>query len=47
VPAPAAAFLSGDGAVVFPMRDALGAAGLDLACVRLEAFFNNPEKKAT
>jgi ferredoxin-NADP reductase len=47
LPTPAAAFLSGDGAVVFPMRDALGAAGLDPARLRLEAFFNNPEKKAT
>jgi hypothetical protein len=40
--APESAFLAGDGAVIYPLRDALAP-----AAVRLEAFFNNPAKKST
>ncbi|HZS41336.1 MAG TPA: FAD-dependent oxidoreductase [Polyangia bacterium] len=45
--APESAFLSGDGAVLWPLRDALAQAGLAPERVRLEAFFNNPAKKST
>jgi ferredoxin-NADP reductase len=43
---PDSAFLSGDGAVIGPLRDELIAAGVDAAAIRLEAFFNNPQKKS-
>jgi hypothetical protein len=39
---PETLFLSGDGALLYPLRDALGS-----DTTRLEAFFNNPEKKST
>jgi ferredoxin-NADP reductase len=42
---PKSAFLSGDGDVVFPIRDRLVSAGLATECVRLECFFNNPQRK--
>jgi ferredoxin-NADP reductase len=38
---PESAFLCGDGAVIYPLRDALAPAD-----VKLEAFFNNPERRA-
>jgi ferredoxin-NADP reductase len=37
-------FLSGDGALLYPLRDQLVAAGVPLESIRLECFFNNPEK---
>jgi ferredoxin-NADP reductase len=40
------AFLSGDGAVVHPLRDALVASGLPEDHVRTESFFNSPARKA-
>jgi ferredoxin-NADP reductase len=43
---PASAFLAGDGAVIYPLRDRLVAAGMHRESIRLEAFFNNPERKA-
>jgi len=41
---PRSAFLSGDGLLVFAMRESL--AGLGVADVRIETFFNHQEKKA-
>jgi ferredoxin-NADP reductase len=43
---PSTAFLAGDGAVIYPLRDRLIAAGMQRESIRLEAFFNNPERKA-
>jgi ferredoxin-NADP reductase len=43
---PDSAFLSGDGAIVHPLRDALVAAGVPEGHVRVESFFNNPARKA-
>lgn len=43
---PATAFLAGDGAVIYPVRERLVAAGLRKENIHLEAFFNNPERKA-
>ena len=43
---PADAFLAGDGAVIYPMRDRLIAAGMQKENIHVEAFFNNPERKA-
>jgi ferredoxin-NADP reductase len=43
---PNSAFLSGDGAIVHPLRDALVAAGVREDHVRVESFFNNPARKA-
>jgi ferredoxin-NADP reductase len=40
------AWLCGDGKLIHPVHDALIAAGLPESRVRLEAFFNNPQKKA-
>ena len=40
------AFLAGDGAVIYPMRERLIAAGMQKENIHLEAFFNNPERKA-
>lgn len=41
------AFLSGDGAVLHPLRQALShVGGLSPERVRIECFFNNPERKA-
>ena len=44
---PQSVFLSGDGAVLYPLRDDLAAAGVDEAAIRLEAFFNNPQRKVS
>jgi ferredoxin-NADP reductase len=43
---PADAFLAGDGAVIYPMREKLIAAGMQKENIHVEAFFNNPERKA-
>ena len=43
---PSTAFLAGDGAVIYPLRDRLIAAGMQRESIRVEAFFNNPERKA-
>jgi ferredoxin-NADP reductase len=43
---PSTAFLAGDGAVIYPMRERLIAAGMQKENIHLEAFFNNPERKA-
>ena len=43
---PSVAFLAGDGAVIYPMRERLVAAGMQKENIHLEAFFNNPERKA-
>ena len=43
---PSTAFLAGDGAVIYPMRERLLAAGMQKENIHLEAFFNNPERKA-
>jgi ferredoxin-NADP reductase len=42
---PKAAFLSGDGALVYAVRDHLIAAGMATEDIRIECFFNNPERK--
>jgi len=43
---PSTAFLAGDGAVIYPVRERLIAAGMEKENIHLEAFFNNPERKA-
>ena len=43
---PADAFLAGDGAVIYPMREKLIAAGMQKENILVEAFFNNPDRKA-
>ena len=43
---PSSAYLAGDGAVIYPLRDRLLAAGMQKEHIYLEAFFNNPERKA-
>ena len=43
---PSTAFLAGDGAVIYPLRERLVAAGMRKENIHLEAFFNNPERKA-
>ncbi|HUY26867.1 MAG TPA: FAD-dependent oxidoreductase [Candidatus Binataceae bacterium] len=43
---PSTAFLAGDGAVIYLMRERLIAAGMHRESIHLEAFFNNPERKA-
>lgn len=43
---PSAAYLSGDGAIIYPLRDRLLSIGLDSNNIRLECFFNNPDRKA-
>jgi ferredoxin-NADP reductase len=43
---PSSAFLAGDGAVIYPLRERLVAAGMQKENIHLEAFFNNPERKA-
>lgn len=43
---PESVFLSGDGDVLFPLRDRLVAAGVSDGAIRLECFFNNPGKKS-
>jgi ferredoxin-NADP reductase len=42
---PSTAFLAGDGAVIYPLRERLVAAGMQKENIHLEAFFNNPERK--
>src|SRR6202034_4325409 len=42
---PKSAFLAGDGTVIYPLRDHLLRAGLTGEDIRLECFFNNPERK--
>jgi ferredoxin-NADP reductase len=39
-------FLSGDGAVLYPLCHELVESGLDEGRIRLECFFNNPQRKA-
>jgi ferredoxin-NADP reductase len=41
---PARAYLSGDGDVLYPLRDRLGAHGVPAEAVRLECFFHNPQR---
>jgi ferredoxin-NADP reductase len=43
---PAHAFLSGDGAVLYPLCQELMTAGLAESQIRLECFFNNPQRRA-
>jgi ferredoxin-NADP reductase len=43
---PESVFLSGDGALLYPLRDRLAAAGVPVENVRIESFFNNPSRKA-
>jgi ferredoxin-NADP reductase len=43
---PKAAFLCGDGALVYAVRDRLIDAGMATENIRIECFFNNPERKA-
>jgi ferredoxin-NADP reductase len=43
---PSQAFLSGDGTLVYGVRDQLVAMGVPDERVKLEAFFNNPARKA-
>ncbi len=40
------AFLVGDGAVLFALRDALATLDVDDGCIGIECFFNNPARKA-
>ena len=39
-------YLAGDGALIYPLRDHLSGAGVPLERIRLEAFFNNPDRRA-
>jgi ferredoxin-NADP reductase len=39
-------FLSGDGAVLYPVCHDLAELGVDESRIRLECFFNNPQRKA-
>jgi ferredoxin-NADP reductase len=43
---PKMAFLCGDGALVYAVRDRLITAGMATENIRIECFFNNPERKA-
>jgi ferredoxin-NADP reductase len=43
---PSCAYLAGDGAIIYPLRERLVAAGVAQDRIRLEAFFNNPDRKA-
>jgi ferredoxin-NADP reductase len=43
---PKSAFLCGDGTLVYGVRDRLIAAGMANENIRIECFFNNPERKA-
>lgn len=43
---PTSAYLAGDGALIYPLENDLGAAGLAKERVRLEPFFNNPQRRA-
>jgi ferredoxin-NADP reductase len=42
---PDCAYLAGDGALIYPLRDHLASNGVPLERIRLEAFFNNPERR--
>ena len=42
---PSAAFLAGDGSVIYPVRERPIAAGVQKENIHLEAFFNNPERR--
>src|SRR5579875_4184907 len=39
------AYMAGDGALIYPLRDHLAGAGVPLERIRLEAFFNNPDRR--
>jgi ferredoxin-NADP reductase len=43
---PAHVFLSGDGAILYPLCQDLAEAGLAENQIRLECFFNNPQRRA-
>jgi ferredoxin-NADP reductase len=43
---PSTAFLAGGGVVIYPISERLVAAGMQKENIHLEAFFNNPERKA-
>jgi ferredoxin-NADP reductase len=43
---PESAFLAGDGDVLYPLREKLIAAGVGDGNIRVESFFNNPNKKS-
>jgi ferredoxin-NADP reductase len=43
---PAEAYLAGDGAAIHPLRERLLAAGVAHENIHLEAFFNNPQRRA-
>jgi ferredoxin-NADP reductase len=43
---PAHVFLSGDGSILYPLFQDLTAAGLAESQIRLECFFNNPQRRA-
>ncbi len=38
-------YLAGDGALIYPLRDHLASVGVSADRIRLEAFFNNPERR--
>jgi ferredoxin-NADP reductase len=40
------AFLAGDGGLIYPIRERLLSAGVGSENIKLECFFNNPERKA-
>jgi len=42
---PASAYLAGDGAVIYPLREKLIELGMAREQIQLEAFFNNPERR--
>jgi ferredoxin-NADP reductase len=43
---PESAYLSGDGDVLYPLRERLLVAGVTDGAIRIESFFNNPNKKS-
>jgi ferredoxin-NADP reductase len=43
---PESVFLAGDGDVLYPLRDRLIAEGVGDDVIRIESFFNNPNKKS-
>src|SRR5262249_24837714 len=45
--APESVFASGDGDVIYAVRERALAAGVSDGNIRLESFFNNPSKKST
>ncbi len=42
---PHCAYLAGDGALIYPLRDHLASADVPLEKIRIEAFFNNPDRR--